>query len=156
MLKKITVFLFAASVFAFAYSQKVNIIPAPASVNELNEEGFSLNQKTVLYIDTKGEEMEVAKFLQESFRSAFGTKLRIIDKKKIKNKDLKNAIVFVKVSDKTLKDEGYQMDINKDKIVVQANENAGFFYALQSICQLSEGRLLPGHLTLWQDEKVKP
>ena len=83
MLKKIVVFLFAASVCAFAYSQKVNIIPAPASVTELNEEGFSLNQKTVLYIDTKGEEMEVAKFLQESFSSAFGTKLRTIDKKKL-------------------------------------------------------------------------
>ena len=117
MLKKIVVFLFAASVCAFAYSQKVNIIPAPASVTELNEEGFSLNQKTVLYIDTKGEEMEVAKFLQESFSSAFGTKLRTIDKKKLKNKDLKNAIIFVRVSDKTLKDEGYQLDINKDKIV---------------------------------------
>ncbi|MDY3976808.1 MAG: family 20 glycosylhydrolase [Candidatus Onthomorpha sp.] len=154
MLKKIVVFLFAASVCAFAYSQKVNIIPAPASVTELNEEGFSLNQKTVLYIDTKGEEMEVAKFLQESFSSAFGTKLRTIDKKKLKNKALKNAIIFVRVSDKTLKDEGYQLDINKDKIVVQANENAGFFYALQSICQLSEGQLLPGHLTLWQDEKI--
>ncbi|MCI5715852.1 MAG: hypothetical protein MR279_04470, partial [Bacteroidales bacterium] len=61
-----------------------------ASVTELNEEGFSLNQKTVLYIDTKGEEMEVAKFLQESFSSAFGTKLRTIDKKKLKNKDLKS------------------------------------------------------------------
>ena len=72
MLKKIVVFLFAASVCAFAYSQKVNIIPAPASVTELNEEGFSLNQKTVLYIDTKGEEMEVAKFLQESLLSDKG------------------------------------------------------------------------------------
>ena len=96
MLKKIVVFLFAASVCAFAYSQKVNIIPAPASVTELNEEGFSLNQKTVLYIDTKGEEMEVAKFLQEIFSSAFGTKLRTIDKKKLKNKDLKNAIIFAR------------------------------------------------------------
>ena len=96
MLKKNVVFLFAASVCAFAYSQKVKIIPAPASVTELNEEGFSLNQKTVLYIDTKGEEMEVAKFLQENFSSAFGTKLRTIDKKKLKNKDLKNAIIFAR------------------------------------------------------------
>ena len=156
MKKRIYVLLVAVLASFVAICQKVNVIPQPAVVEVANGKGFVMNGTTTLYIDKSMSRMPAVEFLQESFSSAFGTKLRTIDKKKLKNKDLKNAIIFVRVSDKTLKDEGYQLDINKDKIVVQANENAGFFYALQSICQLSEGQLLPGHLTLWQDEKINP
>ncbi len=74
MLKKIVVFLFAASVCAFAYSQKVNIIPAPASVTELNEEGFSLNQKTVLYIDKRVSALLLAQSSEQSTKRNSKTK----------------------------------------------------------------------------------
>ena len=146
MIKK-TICIIAVCLYCFtAFSQKINVIPQPLSVEEYQTEGFELSKSTTLYLDLKGEEMEVAKYLQNSFQLTFNSSLKVLDKKKIK-RNSENAIVFVKVSDKKLGKEGYELNIDNKRIVVQANEKAGFFYALQTLYQLSDGALLCGHYT---------
>ena len=96
MKKRIYVLLVAVLASFVAICQKVDVIPQPAVVEVANGKGFVMNGTTTLYIDKSMSRMPAVEFLQESFSSAFGTKLRTIDKKKLKNKDLSNAIIFVR------------------------------------------------------------
>ena len=48
----------------------------------------------------------------------------------------KNLIVFQKIFDDSIGEEGYRMSINPDRILVGANTGKGFFYAVQTILQL--------------------
>ena len=96
MKKRIYVLLVAVLASFVGHCQKVDVIPQPAVVEVSNGKGFVMNGSTTLYIDKSMSRMPAVEFLQESFSSAFGTKLRTIDKKKLKNKDLKNAIIFAR------------------------------------------------------------
>ena len=47
-----------------------------------------------------------------------------------------NLIVFQKIADDSIGDEGYRMSIAPDRIIIGANTGKGFFYAVQTILQL--------------------
>ena len=96
MKKRMYVLLVAVLASFVAICQKVDVIPQPAVVEVSSGKGFVMNGTTTLYIDKSMSRMPAVEFLQESFSSVFGTKLRTIDKKKLKNKDLKNAIIFAR------------------------------------------------------------
>lgn len=147
MKKRIYVMLAAVLVSFVAICQKVDVIPQPAVVEVSNGKGFVMNGTTTLYIDKSMKEMPAVEFLKKSFSRSFAKELNVAVKKKLKNKDLSNAIVFVRVSDKKLGAEGYVLTIDDKHIVVEANEEAGFFYALQTLYQLSDSDLLCGHLS---------
>lgn len=53
------------------------------------------------------------------------------------SKRSKTTIVFV--TDKELPQEGYVLDVEKNKITIKASDDAGVFYALQTIRQLISG-----------------
>mgnify|MGYP003559059559 FL=1 len=133
MKKRIYVLLVAVLVSFVAICQKVDVIPQPAVVEVSNGKGFVMNGTTTLYIDKSMKEMPAVEFLKKSFSRSFAKEMNVVVKKKLKNKDLSNAIVFVRVSDKKLGAEGYVLTIDDKRIVVEANEEAGFFYALQTL-----------------------
>lgn len=125
------------SSFALAVAQQISIVPQPVSVIQTDKGDFTLGAKTLIYVDSGSEESRVAQMLSKSAARIFGTPLRIGDKKELEGVEAKDAIVFVRVSDKVLGPEGYRLGIEKHRIVIQANERAGFFYALQTLYQLS-------------------
>lgn len=52
------------------------------------------------------------------------------------NKNIDNSIIFVFTSDKKLKKEGYIIDVTPKNIVIQANDETGLFYAIQTFWQM--------------------
>lgn len=130
------------TIIGFAQS-KISIIPQPVSVKELKENGFKLSSKTVIAVNSLGEEMQSAKFLKTKMQNAFGKQIKIVAISDLK--DDTNAILFVKVSDKVLGKEGYNLKVTEKNIVIQANENAGFFYAIQTLLQLIDPAFIGNH-----------
>ena len=96
MKKRIYVLLVAVLVSFVAICQKVDVIPQPAVVEVSNGKGFVMNGTTTLYIDKSMIRMPAVEFLKKSFSRSFAKEMNVVVKKKLKNKDLKNAIIFAR------------------------------------------------------------
>ena len=100
-----------------------SIIPVP-SEQVINKGVFLLNNDTKLIYDE--ELKEVANF----------TKLYLENSQKIKlNSGSKNSINF-KIDTSISNDEGYQLKITPQEILIAAKNSKGAFYAFQSLRQL--------------------
>lgn len=134
-MKRTSVFILCllATMLSFAQS-KINIIPEPVSIKELKEKAFVLKPTTKIAVNTSSDAIQTVEFLKEKMETAFGKKITITDLSKLT--DNTNSIAFVKVADKVLGKEGYNLKVRENNIVIEANENAGFFYAIQTLIQL--------------------
>lgn len=146
MKKSLLVLVLLFSSVACVVAQGISIVPQPVNVTETDEGDFTLGAKNVIYVDTKSEESQVAQMFSLNAGRIFGKPLVIKDKKELGKSNVKNAIVFVRVSDKVLGAEGYEMKIEKQQVVIQANERAGFFYALQTLYQLLSPDFVAGEV----------
>ncbi len=127
--------LLLASV-GFVSAQTVSIIPQPVSIEMTEGKGFKFDKNTKVYANLVGEGSDVAHLLCESAADVFDNMSAPYDLGEMEGEGAKNAILFIRVSDKVLGAEGYEMIVDKDRIIIQANERAGFFYALQTLYQL--------------------
>lgn len=134
-MKRTSIFILClvATMLCFAQS-KISIIPEPVSVKELKQQPFKLTPATQIAVNTNNPEFQSAEFLKDKLEQGFGKEIKITKLSELK--DDANAILFVKVSDKVLGSEGYNLKVTEKNIVIQANENAGFFYAVQTLLQL--------------------
>lgn len=111
-----------------AYAQKISIIPWPASIH-VNEGSFPVSVNTKIY--TSKEAVSAA---EELARCLWSTDFQC-HVLKIKSEAVGvNSIVFKKTTG--LPSEGYCLFVRKDRIVIEAQSPAGFFYAVQTIRQL--------------------
>lgn len=116
--------------------QPINIIPQPVSVKMSTKSTFRYDSNTKIICSFNPPEYEVAEYLH-SFLKKYNPNIRpIVPKRDNPKYSTSNSIIFVLSSDKTLGKEGYQMDVHKDKIIISANQSAGFFYASQTLIQI--------------------
>lgn len=108
----------------------LNLIPKAKFAEERFGE-FVINSDTTLYAD---DSLIFARdFLNSFVESACGYKLPVVVSKQA-------GIAFI--YDRHIHKEGYVLDVNVDRIIVKASTEAGAFYAVQSIRQLSGGDII--------------
>src|SRR5437868_5073364 len=116
---------FAVSV----WSQQVNIIPQPASV-DLKSGTFSISPNT--YLLALGSKMEnTASFLNAYLKEYYGFQL----KKETKPRLMNVIILNFERRDNSLPG-AYRIDIDKNNIRINGDNEEGVFYAIQSLIQL--------------------
>ena len=130
----LTAFLWTGS----SYTPAQHIIPIPLKM----EQGggvFHLSNKTQLYTNLKGAEKEdLANYmatLPAPFNSGFTGK----------KGTGRNTISLLKTSSATVSPlpEAYELEITPEHVVISAPTDAGLFYGLQSLLQLSESAGTP-------------
>lgn len=107
-------------------TQPVSLVPCPVSIVP-GTGNFHFSAKTTFAVENEAQATEVRQ-LTALFARAAGFTPRI----KVGNK--KGDICLV--TDTTLKNESYKLEITSKRITIHAADVQGFFYALQSIRQL--------------------
>jgi len=108
-------------------SQEIQITPRPLEIISGNKT-FKIDKETQLVFDD--DTKNIITDLQDYFKSDFGFDLKTTNYKSLK----KNYIVF-KV-DENLADEGYELTITEDKILICSKNSTGWFYGTQTLMQL--------------------
>ncbi|SHG24353.1 hexosaminidase [Salegentibacter echinorum] len=117
---------------------EITLIPKPAEM-KLNKGSFEFTKETGFVVQGS-QQKEIAGLLNAKFKSAAGWEMKILEE----NPDA-NFIQFKE--NKDLKDEAYNLEVKKDKIVIEAGSSSGYIYGVETLRQL-----LP--LELESDEKV--
>ncbi|MFI5252177.1 MAG: family 20 glycosylhydrolase [Bacteroidota bacterium] len=113
--------------------EPISVIPKPVRV-EVGTEFFTITSKTKIVYFFSNKEMETTvKQFADRIHASTGYALAVMDGF---NMPKRNFIFFDYIRDDSLGSEGYRLEVDKDKISVGANTDAGFFYAVQTIFQL--------------------
>lgn len=114
-------------------NNRLSIIPQPNSlITSPNEEWFIVNKQTRVILKSEKAKKPLH-FLTNRLETVTDLTLPIL---KSSNKGENNAILFIASNDKSLGKEGYRLSVSKQNVQIEANEEAGFFYAIQSLLQL--------------------
>jgi hexosaminidase len=109
----------------------VSIIPQPVSL-VASGNVFELNKKTAIYVKGSKEWLAVVKSLAEKLRPATGFDLKIEEA----SEQPEDGIYFTSANNSSLGNEGYELTITQDLIIISANQPEGAFRAIQTIRQL--------------------
>ncbi len=138
-------------VFLFSCTRKTNelkpisIIPQPVTI-EQQEGYFEINKKTRIIYPIEKNAKQVAEYLKEILKKSTGYELAPGS-----SNNEKNTIILNITGKEELGNEGYELKIVKDKIILSANKSNGLFYGVQSLLQL----LLADIFNQQQVENVK-
>jgi hexosaminidase len=117
---------------------KEGIIPAPVSLTPAGS-SFEITEKTDIYITQKDTTLEwLGKYLADMISRPTGFTIDVIYKE---NPPQKGHIVLSLGEATEIGEEGYQLDITDNTINIQAPQNAGIFYGIQSLRQLLPDRI---------------
>ena len=108
-------------------SQEINIIPRPQRI-EIGKKSFQINNETQLVYNE--ETKNIIADLQSYLKDEFSLDLKTTDFQNLK----KNFITFQ--IDEELADEGYELTIEDEKIVICGKNSKGWFYGLQTLKQI--------------------
>jgi len=103
----------------------ITVIPKPTKVI-LEKSSFRLSKNSRIFTSTPEQE-SAATLLKKLFKNATGFQL--------KNGTKETATIQFNTL-KSLKPEGYTLDVSENNITIAANDAAGYFYAVQTIRQL--------------------
>ena len=109
----------------YAWAASVPVIPQPVSVTE-GVGYFNFDDATTFVVEN-AQQLKIA----EMFADKFGETSGFVPAIKTSGD---GNVVFI--TDASLPAEGYKLDVATDKIRIAAADNAGFFYALQTLRQL--------------------
>ncbi|HNR20709.1 MAG TPA: glycoside hydrolase family 20 protein [Bacteroidia bacterium] len=128
-------FLFALSLMSVcAQSQNCPVIPLPNSY--IQKSGtFTINKKTNIVegpIWQTGD--AAARIYSTYFQNFLGLPLTMVAA--YRDGVFENGINLKKVKDAALGDEGYNLVVKPEAIIIKANTDTGFYYALQTLIQL--------------------
>ena len=127
---KISIALFF--LLSFCLKAQHSIIPTPVSY--VSQQGsFVLNPKTKVYLVNSNPEL--SKITDLHFASFMGNGLAVSKEKRVNSSNY-ILIELNKISDETLRKEGYILEVSKNNVVLKANTVSGLFYALQTFDQL--------------------
>jgi hexosaminidase len=110
----------------------ISIIPEPVSIKYLNS-SFVLSSKTVIIVDGEDERLiSTGQLLSETLVDLYGIKIKLSDE----DQDM-NSIILIsdKGADESLGEEGYELEISKEKITLKG-QSVGLFYGMQTLLQL--------------------
>ncbi|RLD54560.1 MAG: beta-N-acetylhexosaminidase, partial [Bacteroidetes bacterium] len=123
-------FIFLSCSQQHSKHSEINIIPKPLNF-EKGSGNFILNAETKIVYPDDSSVKQVAEFFNSQIAVPTGFKLQ-----KGNEHESTNVIVF-KINDKeTLGEEGYELIVNKESIVIIAKKSNGFFYGMQTLFQL--------------------
>ncbi len=111
-----------------AYNKGINIIPAPASLTQ-NEGNFTLPKSVTFYAPTQ-EAQTVAGFFSTKIQTATGYKQTVTDQSG------SETIALILDSAADTGEEGYELDVTPQGVMVKAQTPAGLFYGMESFMQL--------------------
>ena len=112
----------------------LSVIPAPLKV-ELQQEVFSLNSETGLYIDAS----EGDKKILEDYLVASSMNLKPVIAEEGHNVVLKQVAELPEVNSS----EGYVLTVTPDQVLIRATSGAGLFYGVQTMLQMADEKELP-------------
>lgn len=105
---------------------EISIVPKPSTFI-LGERSFLLSKNSNIFIEDEFQK-PAAKYLSDLFNNATGYGLTI--------KDSKNKAEIIFLKDKSIKPEGYSLEVTPKQITIKANDAPGYFYAIQTFRQL--------------------
>jgi hexosaminidase len=108
-------------------SQEMRITPRPQSITT-GYNTFKISEETQIIFDSISE--NIANNLQHYFKNDFGFTPKTNNYQSLK----KNIITFQE--DDSLPNEGYELSVSKDKIIICAKNDTGWFYAIQTLKQI--------------------
>lgn len=127
----------------------ISIIPEPVSLTQ-NTGDFSLPRNIVVEAPSGSGLKETLDFLTQKLTTATGSTLKVV------NQASGNATIRLqlnKSANNTIGNEGYQLSVTPQQIILKANKPAGLFYGVQTLLQLFppaiEGDSLAHHIS-WQ------
>lgn len=103
----------------------INLIPQPTKV-ELKEASFQIKKATSIAVSENNQQKAV-NYLSGLFKKAAGFPLRI-------SQSAEGNIVFTE--NKSLSKEAYKLEVSSNGISIEAADEAGYFYAVQTLRQL--------------------
>ena len=113
-----------------------SIVPQPAEIAAFEGE-FRLGSNTKVAFENVSHRDATMLYIMDAFDKLFSINPIFTTPEKCK----KNSVVFSlnKEPDPALGDEGYRLNISKNKIRIQANTSAGLVYAFQTMYHLWDG-----------------
>ena len=108
-------------------SQEMNLIPRPQHI-AIGKKSFQINNETQLVYNQDSKNL--VSELQNYINKNFSLNLKTTDFQYLK----KNFITFQ--IDESLADEGYELTIEDEKIIICAKNETGWFYGLQTLKQI--------------------
>lgn len=110
------------------------VIPEPVEM-EMKDGSFLLNRETAIHLQG-GEEslISIAEQLKDALDSATGFDLEIHSYESEDNDE--STILLSLGGDTTGNEEGYNLDVSSDRILIQSSTPAGVFYGMQTLLQL--------------------
>lgn len=113
------------------------VIPAPASVDLDPRSGFTIRADTQVVVDVaNADAVRVAEWLAARLRPATGYPLPIVGEPALGLGAGGRVSLTLDPSRTTLGDEGYEIDVTRDRVTMHAARPAGLFYAAQTLRQL--------------------
>ena len=135
--------LFYCSLFLFvqkAFSQTPSIIPYPDDI-QVSEGFFKFDSQTVCFFENGSAGWKQAILpLQKKLKITAGLDLKISQQSRQQN------IIRVIKSNSLSVPEGYRLSVSKNTIIVEAHDEAGVFYAVQTILQMLPPEIESGKL----------
>lgn len=136
----------------------MRIIPEPKKI-KLADGAFEINNKIVMMV-AKGQD----RYLTKIMKLIKGKVDKEIQIRYIENK--RNIVMFSNTEDlpnfnevacATHKEEGYELEITRDRVLVKGQDEAGFFYGIQTLYQLIEDdtNLPCCRIQDWPDMKMR-
>ncbi len=135
MTRLLTIFLsclFAGNCNLVLGQHKFSLVPKPVEI-KIQSGAFFLSEKTSLSIPAGNNDIrEIAELFADELASVSGHRPEIISRK------AKQCIGFklTTISDASLGDEGYSLNVSSQGILICANKPAGLFYGVQTLLQL--------------------
>lgn len=108
-----------------------SIIPVPLKVKQRNGT-FCISKETQLYTNLKGEEKKKLAAYLSTFPVSFCKEF------KGKKTTRKNVIILQKTGNVIPVSEGYTLQVTPEQILIRSVSDAGLFYGLQTLLQLTE------------------
>ena len=131
----LSIICIAVSLFALAQpsqQNKLSIIPEPVSVIEKDGK-FSLPQSMIVKIPANAELGVTVDYLVRKLTAPTGFKVRTV------TDNAERASIALELNnkkDEKLGEEGYELSVSQNGVVIKANKPAGLFYGVQTFLQL--------------------
>lgn len=110
-------------------ADELSLVPQPEFVEILNQ-AFVMNSETTILDDSEGKSVDATEFLKDDLLRFHSLEL------KSEGTIARNVIQFQSSEVDSLGDEGYFLEVTPQKVLVEARNEKGMFYAVQTLLQL--------------------